>query len=278
MDLLLSQSGLLVARTLHFWALAPMVGGAGFLLLLKRPVGAPAMQVLRLASLVVSLSGLAWFACVYVDVTGDPAALLDRDDWIAFVSASFGPPWAIRLGLLVVVLALPLSNSPFPFLFFGCLLAIDQTWLGHAAAGIGSSAPAQIAFYAIHVLAGLTWVGALMMLCVVGFAERRVPRDGLKLFSDGGMTIVAAIIASGIVNASFRLRSASELATTPYGQLLCAKLALFVGMAALAVFNRHATRLDNETQPALALGVGLEACLGLAALCVAAVLGVSPPP
>jgi len=50
--------------------------------------------------------------------------------------------------------------------------------------------------------------------------------------------VVAALIASGLINAWFLVGSVGKLATTPYGQLLLLKLGLFFGMLALAALNR----------------------------------------
>lgn len=273
----LQEPGLILARTLHFWALAVMLGGAGFVALLRRELGPWPRRVLRGAAVLAALSGIAWFTGVFVDVTGDRAALLDPDQWSAFMTSAFGPPWAIQLGLSGVALGLVAATRPAPVLAVGVLLALDQAWLGHAATATGGAAVLAIASYWLHVLAGLAWVGALVMLCVVGVAERRVPRDGLGLFSDLGIVLVATVLASGIVNASLRLRTLADLAATTYGHVLGVKVALFAGMIALAVVNRREGRLADG-RGSLALTVALETGCGLAVLGVAAVLGITSPP
>ncbi|MEO7774891.1 MAG: CopD family protein [Steroidobacteraceae bacterium] len=64
----------------------------------------------------------------------------------------------------------------------------------------------------------------------------------LSGFSGQGSALVAIIIATGIVNTWFLVGPSrlQGLWTTTYGQLLCVKLILFMGMLALAARNRFA--------------------------------------
>lgn len=266
------QTALIAARTVQFWAVALLFGGAGFMLALSRRTRL-AVPALRSAALAAAVSGLAWFVIVFVDVTGGVDGLADPEAWSAFFGAPFGLPWLVRLCLCGVALGATALRAPAAFLAVGLLLVLDQAWLGHAANGHGLGAAVRIVGYWPHVLAGFAWVGALTMVCVLAIDDRAMPSDGLALFSKFGVAVVAVLVASGSANALLRGVTPADLATTDYGRLLSAKLLLFAGMATLAVHNR---RLEGGRGASRAT-VGLEAVLGLVVLCVAAALGVTQP-
>ena len=104
-----------------------------------------------------------------------------------------------------------------------------------------------------------------------------------------GYVAVASLIASGLVNCFFLVGSVSSLPTTPYGQILLGKIALFAAMLALAAANRFwivprmmETRTARSGEPAFWLGrlrnhlLG-EQLLGLMILLAVSVLGIMPP-
>ena len=264
---------LVAARALQFWALAILFGGGGLLLLLKQRDHS---QALRVAALVAVVSGIAWLALVFVGVTGDPAALMHLDAWRVFFISPFGLPWAIRLCLLVAYAIAALQRHVMPFVAVSLGAILDQAWLGHAATGTGSIAAPMILSYWIHVLAGFAWVGGLTMLCLL-IARRRWDsvRAGLALFSSVGIVLVAAILASGVLNASFRIASANDLFATDYGRILMAKVGMFAAMLGLAFFNR---RQGTRRLGYLSISVTVETLLGVGVLLAAAMLGVTEPP
>ena len=255
---------LILVRALHFWAVATLFGGAGFLLALRRRP--PRADVaLRVAAVVAAASGAAWFAMVFTGMAGGAAALGDGDAWAAFAAAPFGAPWLARLALCVIAPALIAARNPAPFAWLGAALVIDQAWLGHTADG-----PALgLVVYWLHVGAGFAWVGALVMLCVVALAERRVPRDGMAIFARLGLPMVVALVAGGLVEANLRGMTPNSLVATSYGRIIVAKIVILAAMLILAAIHRRrgGTRLTLQ----------VETALGLAVLVLAAALGVTPP-
>ena len=188
---------LIFVRALHFWAVATLFGGAGFLLVLRRRPP-PAIAVLRTAVVVAAVTGVCWFALVFAAMAGGAGALGDPDAWAAFATAPFGPPWLARLALCAVALASIAAHRPAPFVWLGAALVIDQAWLGHTADG-----PALgFVVYWLHVVSGFAWVGALVMLCVVMAAERRIPRDAMAIFAWLGVPVVITLIGGGLCAAS----------------------------------------------------------------------------
>jgi putative copper resistance protein D len=110
--------------------------------------------------------------------------------------------------------------------------------------GLGFSAWAHLGNQAIHLLAAAVWVGGLLSL----FHTVRYIRDaglGVELqrhalgrFSLVGFVAVSLILASGLLNSWFLVGSFDALLHTTYGQVLMVKVACFLFMVALALFNR----------------------------------------
>ena len=134
-------------------------------------------------------------------------------------------------------------------------------WMGHGAATPGVPGLVHAASDIVHTLAAAVWVGALVVFLMLqltdapqAVAERQSLHAALHGFSGIGSGLVAVLVASGLVNSWFvvGLAGISKLLTTPYGQLLCLKLALFVGMLGLAAANRF--RLTPALGRALATG------------------------
>lgn len=255
---------LILVRALHFWAVATLFGGGGFLLALRRlPAGGVAL--LRIAAVSAAVTGVGWFALVFTAVAGSSGALVEPEAWSAFAEAPFGPPWLARLALCALAPAMVAVRRPAPFVWLGIALVIDQAWLGHAAGG----PPLGLAFYWLHVGSAFAWVGALVMLCTVILAERRVPRDGMAIFAWLGVPVVITLVGGGLVEAALRGVTPGDLVTTPYGRIISAKTLVLAAMLGLALWHRAggATRLTLR----------LETALGLFVLALAAALGITPP-
>jgi putative copper resistance protein D len=90
---------------------------------------------------------------------------------------------------------------------------------------------------AVHTLAAAIWCGVLVALVLTvdhrGQWARVLPR-----FSQMSLVCVAALLAGGVIGATVRLGSLSELYTTGYGRLLSAKIAVTAVLIALAWRNR----------------------------------------
>lgn len=150
----------------------------------------------------------------------------------------------------------------------------------------------------VHLLAAGVWIGALFARGLLLFrrtsgmsAEHVIlSHRTLEGFSTVGTVVVALIVVSGLVNGWILIGPANALAlfTTLYGQLLLAKLALFVSMLGLAWVNRFrltpalATALRAEDHgaavQALRRSLLLETAAALAILLFVAWLGLLAPP
>jgi len=105
-----------------------------------------------------------------------------------------------------------------------------------------------------------------------------------------GILSVAVLAASGVLNAWFLTARLRALFGTDYGRLVQIKIALFLAMFCLAAVNRalllpRLSRTDDasgQQRARQALGhfrrnTALEFALGLAAIYVVGILGVTPP-
>ncbi|HEV2083150.1 MAG TPA: copper homeostasis membrane protein CopD [Brevundimonas sp.] len=175
----------------------------------------------------------------------------------------------------------------------GVVAAASFAWSGHAGTAEGAGALLHPVADAAHAVAGATWLGALACLATIGGSraahDPATPR-AFAAFSTVGTGSVGVLAVTGAVNAVFLVgpERLGQLATGLWGQLLLAKLALFVLMLALAASNRWrltpalaAAQVSGDPGPALARlrrSVALELLAGLALLAVVAALGVQPPP
>ena len=168
----------------------------------------------------------------------------------------------------------------------------DLAWAGHAAGGLGLEAILHPAADVLHPVASAARVGALVPLALLLGA---VGRDGASLaiartatlrFSTLGIASVATLLVTGTVNTWYLSGSIPALVGTDYGRLLLAKVALFLGMVAIAAVNRLrlTRRLVQEASMAatrdalrqLRRNAAIEAFAG-ALIVIVAVLGTNRP-
>lgn len=107
-------------------------------------------------------------------------------------------------------------------------------------------------------------------------------------FSTLGITCVATLLVTGLINTWFLAGSIPALIGTLYGQLLLVKVALFVAMVAIAHINRnrltpYLERIAREASARaraiarLGRNAVIEASLGFLVLAIVGIIGVLPP-
>lgn len=156
---------------------------------------------------------------------------------------------------------------------------------GHAAAGEGVSGQLQLASDAVHLIAGLAWIGAILaFLWSARFSAQESPElgDRLKRFAGIGTILVAVLLATGVSNLLFIIGWAGlpQMFATTYGRLLLIKLALFAAMLCAAAANRFwlTPRLAGSPKlGVLRLSLGAELALGVGVLGLVAWLGTLDP-
>lgn len=293
-------------RFVHLAAAIGLAGEFAFLLWAARPVRVEAHAAwrelrerrLRVAARWLALllaSGLAWFLVQAAVMSGAP--LFDGAMLLAALGGTLFGHVAIARLLLAAALGAALAllrHAPARreaallgaagALAAGLLASLAAT--GHGAAEQDGDRAVHLSADAVHLLAAGAWLGALPALAFVLrqgagiWFEAQVTRR----FSALGIASVAALLASGVVNTWYTVGDLPALFGTDYGRLLCAKLALFAAMLALALANRfHWTpRLALAGESALALSrlrrnTLAEIAIGLGVLGLVAALGVTVP-
>jgi putative copper resistance protein D len=180
----------------------------------------------------------------------------------------------------------------------GGVICASFAWMGHGAATKGAFGLLHLVSDILHTLAAGAWIGALAAFLLLLLPAHRVVSEvpealhkALHGFSGIGSGLVAVLVASGLVNSWFviGLGGLPRLWTTAYGQLLTIKVALFLGMVALAAANRfHLTprlgaALANHSAPrqrllALRNSLILETTISIAVLGLVAWFAMLAPP
>jgi putative copper resistance protein D len=279
---------LIVARWIQITACIVLFGQLLFTLAIERDDGLARRGVQQLlfgCVVVIVLSGFAWLALVAASVSDQPVFGVEPGTlWLLFTATTFGHVWTLRaLSLLLVALALWRQMSALAFVAAAACLA-SLALAGHAAAGVGTQREIELASDMVHLIAAGAWLGALPALAWILAHETETIRVHrvVRRFSVYGVASVTALVATGIVNAWYRLGSVAALTQSDYGRLLLAKLLLVAAMVVLALFNRYlwTPRLLGP-QPsalrALRRNTLLEIVAGLGVIAIVGALGVTMP-
>lgn len=309
-----TTEGLLIAvRAVHFAATLALFGDLAFAVLAPGPSRPRTDLLFRrtaiAAWLVAVASGAGWLLLEATLMSGQPLetgwdiAVLET----VLEGTLFGRAWTVRAVLALALAALWLSARAGRVLqdrFTGALAAVlaggflvGLAWAGHANTESGADGAIHHLSDALHLLAAGAWLGGLAPLVAMMRRLGRLPtQDALDSasrvvarFATLAAACVATLLATGIINARYTLRSPMALLDTPYGQLLLLKLILFSSMLAIAAVNRasltpalRARQGDVATRSAAARRLRRNACaeqaLGLGILVLVGALGVSPPP
>ena len=304
-------------RAVHFAATLALAGAVIFGAVIAGPaLRAPQGQgadfrarLLRVAwsgFAIAMVSGAAWLVLLAAQM-GERApaqAFSDGIAWTVLLHTTFGHDWLIRLVLAVLLGAalcrLSAKHGGRSCWAVAALLAAAfaaaLVHSGHAAATAGWLGTVHRAADGLHLIAASAWVGGLLPLAMLLVSTRRgetslaVARDATLRFSMLGMISVGVLLVTGVINGWLLVGGVPALVGTDYGRLLLVKVALFVGMVAIAAFNRlrltprlvraagAATASDKgDGLRALARNSMIEATAGLAILVVVGALGTTPP-
>lgn len=264
MDQMLALADTLVlVRAIHFAATLLVGGTLTFAALAAEPVlraakadaAATALRrrcdrMVLWALLVAIASGAAWLVIVSGNILDQPMAqVMMRGGWLTVAGGTrFGQVTSVRLLLALVLIALLLRHPARR----GWQAAVSVplvgliALIGHAGATPGATGDIHKAADAAHLLAAAAWVGALPAFALLLLAAARHKDDGwgaiavqvTARFSCIGMASVAVLLGTGIASSLFMLAQPDDLIDTRYGRLLSVKIALFLGMLAIAAVNR----------------------------------------
>jgi putative copper resistance protein D len=276
------------ARFLQYAAATGLFGLSLYPLYARASLGASARAWLVGLAVASGLGAWAWLFATTVNMAGR----LDFDSLTSvFIEPPFGPLWAARLLLGLVLIAVTFLGKTRPILV--CVLAAVSLasigLTGHTQDHAGGLRLAAETADAAHLLGAGAWLGGLIGLALLlrtppadaGQARERAAT--VARFSRMAYVAVGAIVVSGLFNAALLVGSVKGLLTTFYGGLLALKVALFGVMLILAGLNRfqispHLATDEGPWSRRLARHVAAEQGLGLLVLLCVAVLGMSEPP
>jgi putative copper resistance protein D len=167
----------------------------------------------------------------------------------ALLEMNFGPSSLVRalVSVLVVLTARWMRAGPSFWALCslaGAVACASFAWMGHGAATEGAAGWLHLVGDIVHSLAAAGWIGALVVFALLlaqtlSPAQQRGLQLSLAQFSGVGTALVALLIASGFINSAFLVGwNTSQIIASRYGQVLAAKLLLFVLMLTLAATNR----------------------------------------
>ena len=299
-----AEGALIATRAIHFAATTITAG----MLVFRTVIAAPALRAeadvaavfrtqtqrwLWAGLLVTTISGAVWLLMQAASMSGRPfgdASVLPT----ILEDTQIGRVAQVRFAM-VIALALYLARARFAggdwlAAAVGLGLVASFAWTGHAGATAGQAGDLHVAADALHLCAAAAWIGGLLSLLLFFIVARRtlrpdwvsLARKATERFSIMGIVSVAALSATGLVNAWLLVGSLHALIDTEYGRLLLLKLAVFAGMLALAATNRLwlTPRLGSSDSGAirwLARNSAIEFVLALAVLAIVGLLGTLHP-
>jgi copper resistance protein D len=306
-------------RFAHLAAAAFLLGSLAFHFSVARPAlsaaGAAEFEAFSIRQLflarwtlfAVFLTGLLGFWLQIATVAGVSLAQALRPENVGgvFLGTRYGIVWLARIGLMVVLAGVlcgakttQSNNRRALSLLLAAALTIALAFSGHGAAGEGSWLVAQLAAYALHLLAAGTWLGGLPALALfLGWISRHdhlslqaALKETTRRFSLLGLACVTVLLLTGLFNAWTLVGAVAPLVGTTYGQLLLAKLALLLpllGIAAINLFKLKPRILalggERSMAPARELlrrlkrQVRIEAAIGACILLIVGFMSITPP-
>jgi len=306
---------LIGARAIHFTATILAVGVVFFFVFLAAPAlpkndpshGVAAFRTRLVAIAWISLalsviSGAAWLVLTAQSMSGQPLpdVLSQGVIWTVLARTNFGNDWVARLvGAVLLAATLPAlipahchpsRLTAAAAVLLAAALVGSLAWAGHAIGASGVEGVIHPGADVLHLIAAAAWDGSLPLLALLLATAEHDPivaamaRDTTLRFSTLGILSVGTLLATGVVNSWYLVGSLPALIGTPYGRLLLIKIALFLGMVAIAAVNRlHVTPhlLRNETATAalrqLRRNAAIETLFGVLVVVIVAVLGTLPP-
>lgn len=214
---------------------------------------------------------------------------------------AFGMAWCLRMAMLVVTVMVSLLCAAFPTVsaavmsMAGAVALATLSWAGHGAMDEGMRGQIHLTADIIHLLAAGGWIGALAAFILMlrmrygdGATDVSLLSRTLNGFALMGTGIVGSLVVTGALNYWLIVGPTfNGLLSSPYGQLLLAKLGLFALMLALAAANRyrlspllervHVSGEHSQAIAALRKSLFIETCCAFLILALVAWLGTLGP-
>jgi methionine-rich copper-binding protein CopC/putative copper export protein len=228
------------------------------------------LVLLAIAQMRVAGVGAAQLAATTVG-----AALIDRAVAVAVMAAAVALSWhgvrrshgVLRAAGITMVAAASIAAI------------VAHAAAGHAAAGRWP-VPSTVALQAVHIAAAGVWLGGLAALLLA--MRHAAPADSARVFARFSILAglgLAAIMVTGAARGVHEIPRWRDLAATPYGAIVAAKVFLLVAIAALGARNYFRNVALAATNPApLRRAASAELALAIVATAAAGWLGTLSPP
>ncbi len=227
----------------------------------------------RLAGLSIGAAILmtgGWLLGESADMAGSAMAAPD-----VLRETLFGHLIAARVGLLALAGLLLALHRHGAATLVAAVAVASQAGHDHAWAMAGGLSVLLVSNI-LHLLAAGAWLGGLVpLLVLVAAAPPGAAALASRRFSVLGTGCVLLIAGTALLQASTMAGSWSALATTAYGWVICAKLALFLILVAMAIRNRFMLTPALEgggSRVSLLRSIGFETVAGLLIVLAAALL------
>jgi copper transport protein len=281
-------------RWAYFLALALLVGGMGFRLLVVRGPLAPRAErrffwVAGIGAVAVLEVGIVAFLLRAEDALQLPFGRFLYGDLspisggtrfgVAFITMELG--FAFVTALLYLAWLTGRRSLLWPAFVLGLGFASGLSLSGHSAADAGHSWLSELADW-VHLSAATLWVGGLVQLAAVVWpAAPELRRTAFLRFSRLATVLVALLLAAGTYLSVLRLAHVHDLWRTGYGHVLLVKLGLVVLALTWGAVHQFlaAPRIAQEgVAGRLSRSLLGESAVAMAVLLAAAVLVDSKPP
>ncbi len=288
-----------VVRWLYFLALALLIGGLVFRLLVLRGPLPPAVErrffvLTGLGAVATIEAGIVAFLLRAEDALQLPFGRLLYGDLSPLANGTrFGTAFvAMTLGYALVAAFVFLSWLTdrtillVPALVIALGFASGLSLSGHSAVDARSSWLSELADW-VHLSAASIWIGGLAHLAIgVWPAAPELRRRAFVGFSKLATILIALVISAGVYLSVLRLPQLEDLWNEHYGRVLLVKLALVALALAWGAFHHFVVRpaLERKEDAGAPPGPGFsrsllaESIVGMTVLLVAAVLVDSKPP
>jgi copper resistance protein D len=286
---------LALCRFAHFMAAMLAFGSSAFLWLyapteLRRALAPKLRRLALAASLVALTAAILWLALEAASMSEDWGAATDPGAIAAVLTdTEFGQAWIAHLAFaaafVAAVVFAPGDAWGAIAVLAGGLLA-SLALVGHAAMQTGVVGALHRANHGVHLLTTGAWLGGLVpfAMCLAAYRRddlRREAVTGMMRFSFYGHFVVAAVVATGIINIALISGHPPLPPTTPYRALLDVKIGVVAIMISLALFNRYwlTPRLESDAKAlaALRLTSMTEVVLGTIAVALVSVFALLDP-
>lgn len=239
---------LAIGRFLSFVGVLAFIGTAALVAALT-----PSQLAERRTGDVLTVAGILGIVGTGLMLSAQADAIgISHLDWAAVIGTRSGRWWLIRLIAIAIATLLIRFRHMLTYRllrYVGAILSIAM--LGVVAAGghavSGRNVFAGYVATVEHLVAGATWVGALVLLAIIVPAGERwdvAPRvSTVALFS------VVVLSVSGAINAWRQIGSFDSLTESSYGRWLIVKLGIVAIVLGFAAVSRYTLSRSDTAEP-----------------------------